>query len=260
MQAWLQFCGHVASGRSQHRHPSARLQGNDKRWQLLGSEEQWGPLPAQWELHSVCWGKGHHCEGQPAALQWHSRSFGDLAGYEALRRSPDCGGAVCRPDDASSHSLLLLPCPSDQRGKDSQKRWACKLPQQCPCWGYCQGEGWRWPEEVLQQGESRSWEMDISTLGHMLSDLRQWEPKEAGTVSQTGREARVGLRSFPKTLSHQGLWRSMSRVAHWAMVSLLPNLWEGLQETTIALQNRSRASAPKGPLHWLTEATGAGLL
>lgn len=35
-------------------------------------------------------------------------------------------------------------------------------------------------------------------------------------------------RSFTKTLSHQGLWRPLSGVAYWAVVTLLQNLWEGL--------------------------------
>lgn len=77
--------------------------------------------------------------------------------------------------------------------------------------------------------------MDIVSLGQVLSDLRQWYPEEAGAVSETGWEAGVGLRFFTKTPSHQSLWRSMSRVGYRAVVTLLQNLWEGLQETTVAL-------------------------
>lgn len=102
--------------------------------------------------------------------------------------------------------------------------------------------------------------MDIHGLGRVLGDVRRWDPEEDGAVSESRWETRVGLQFFTKTIGHQGLWRPMSRVAYWAVVSLLQKLWEGLQETTTALQNPNWASAPEGPLHWLTQATGAGLL
>ena len=102
--------------------------------------------------------------------------------------------------------------------------------------------------------------MDFHELGPVLGDLRQWDPEEDGAVSESGREARVGLRFFTKTAGHQGLWRPMSRVGYWALVTLLQNLWEGLQETTAAMQNPNWASAPESPLHWLAQTTGAGLL
>lgn len=102
--------------------------------------------------------------------------------------------------------------------------------------------------------------MDIHKLGRMLSHMRQWDPEEDGAMSATGWEARVGLQFFTKAAGYKGLWRPMSRVAYWAVVALLQNLWEGLQETTVAVQNPDWATAPEGPLQRLTQTTGAGLL
>lgn len=259
LQARLQLCGDAASGRSQHRHPSARLQGNDEWRQLSGGEEQRRPLPAQRELHRVGRGAGHHREEQPAALQRHRRPLGDPAGREAPGRSPDGGGAVCGPDDSASDPLLLLHRPAEQGGQGAQEGRPSEL-QQRPGRGRRQGKKQRDPEDGLQQGRAWTSEMDIHTLGPVLGDLRHWDPEEDGAVSEAGWEAWLWLRSFTKTPGHQGLWRPVSWVAGWAVVALLQKLWKGLQEKTAELQNPKRAYAAKRPLHRPEEATGAGLL